>query len=63
MEKDIELRAKISYFDNEINCPVEYNKLLNELYKLVTGKGISENRARELIEKDIAYLVSIKRRV
>ena len=63
MGKSIELRAKISYFDLKLNCDVEYNKLLNDLYKLVLNEEISEERARELIDTDIAYLVSIKRKV
>ena len=63
METVIELRAKISYFDIVLNSDVEYNKLLNEIYQSVLGESISENRARELIDNDVAYLVSIKRKV
>ena len=63
MEKVIEIRAKISYFDMVLNCDVDYNTLLNDVYKLVLGEDISEARARELIKNDVAYLVSIKRKV
>ena len=63
MERIIELRAKISYFDVKLNCDVTYNTLLSEQYRLVLNEDISEERARELIENDVAYLVSIKRKV
>lgn len=63
MEKVIEIRAKISYFDMVLNCDVDYNTLLNDVYKLVLGEDISEARARELVKNDVAYLVSIKRKV
>lgn len=63
MEKIIELRAKISYFDIQLNSDVEYNTLINEAYRLVLKENISEERARELIDNNIAYLVSIKRKV
>lgn len=63
MEKVIELRAKASYFDKTINCPVDYGRLINEMYSLILKENISEERAKELIDLGLAYLVSIKRKV